>query len=106
MLEDIATQAKVFIGLLGAVFAAFIGVLARNVYHIDGFGWKRTLIDMPFAAVVAMLAGGIGEWMQLPPVVIYGLAGSAGFLGPQWLANFLKEKAEAGKDASDETGAE
>lgn len=95
-MEDIAAQLKVFIGLIGATFASVIGVIARNMYHSEGFYWRRMLIDFPFAILVALIAGGVGEWLTLPSIIIYGLAGSAGYLGPQWLSGWLTRKADTG----------
>lgn len=94
MLEDIGAQMKVFIGLIGATVAACIGAAVRQFHHPDGFSFVRAAVDLPFAVLCALIAGGIGELLTLPAVVVYALAGSAGYLGPKWLGDFLKKRAE------------
>lgn len=100
MLEDIAAQLKIFVGLFGASLAAGIGILARNVYSEEAYSLKRAVGEGIFAMFVALVAGGIGEYLELPALVIYGLAGAAGYLGPHFLAEWLRRK--AGKGADDE----
>lgn len=94
MIEDLAAQAKVFLGLLGAFVAAAVGSLARNVYVKSGFSWRRTAFDLPFAMLCALVVGGCGEMIGVAPIVIYGGSGAAGFLGPQWLDEYLRRRAE------------
>lgn len=98
MFEDLAAQAKVFLGLVGAFFAAAIGSVARNVYVPNGFSWQRTIFDLPFAMLCALVVGGIGEMTNVTPVVIYGGSGAAGFLGPQWLDQYLRHRAKSKGD--------
>lgn len=93
-MDDIAAQMKIYIGLAGAALAAMIGSLARHVYAVDGFSWRRAAWDIPFAIVSALIVGGAGELFQVAPVVVYGGAGAFGYLGPQWLGDFLKKRAE------------
>lgn len=95
MFDDVAAQAKIFIGLIGAFFAAVIGSLARHVYAESGFSWRRAMWDLPFAMVCAMTVGGIGELFHVAPIVVYGGAGACGYLGPQWLERWLKKRAES-----------
>lgn len=99
MFEDAAAQMKVFLSLMGASLAAWIASLARNVYHADGFSWKRTLWDLPFAVTCALVAGSLGAWLALDAVVVYGIAGAFAYLGPQWLDGWLRRKAETAGEA-------
>lgn len=93
-MEDLTAQMKIFVGLAGAAVAAFIGALARHVYAVGGFSWRRAIWDLPFAMVCAMTMGGLGELFHVAPIVVYGGAGACGYLGPQWLEGFLKKRAE------------
>lgn len=93
-MDDVEAQIKIFVGLVGALVAAFIGSLARHVYAVDGFAWKRAMWDIPFAMVCAMTVGGVGELFHVAPIVVYGGAGACGYLGPAWLEGFLKKRAE------------
>lgn len=101
MFEDLAAQAKIFVGLIGAFLAAAIGSVARNVYATTGFSWRKTAFDLPFAMLCALVVGGLGEMINVTPIVIYGGSGAAGFLGPQWLDQYLRRRAErkGGPDA-------
>ena len=101
MLAEIKAQLAVYIGLIGATIAAAIGVVARHVYNPDGFAWARVAIEFPFAILVALIAGGFGTWLELPSIVIYGLSGSAGYLGPHFLADWLRRKAGDDGDGDD-----
>lgn len=93
-MDDIAAQMKIFLGIVGAALAAMIGSLARHVYSVDGFSWRRAAWDIPFAVVSALIVGGIGELFHVAPIVVYGGAGAFGYLGPQWLGDWLKKRAE------------
>lgn len=105
MVEDAALQIKVFFGLVGAIIAAGVASFARNVYHVDGFSWKRVLFDFPFAVTCAIVAGSLGAWLKLEAMVVYGIAGGFAYLGPQWLDGWLRRKAEGvGKDGDDLDG--
>lgn len=94
MFDDIEAQMKIFVGLIGAILSAAIGALARHVYAVDGFSWKRAAWDIPFAIVSALIVGGLGELFHVAPIVVYGGAGAFGYLGPQWLGDWLKKRAE------------
>jgi len=95
VLDDIEVQIRLFVGLVGAALAAIIGSAARNIYAADGrFRWMRVVIDLPFAITCALVAAGIGVSFNINPIAVNGLAGAFGFLGPQWLHEFLKKRAE------------
>ncbi len=93
MWSDIAAQLKVFVGLIGAVAAALLGIAARSAYSDEKFHWRRFWAEGIFAMFVALIAGGLGEYLTMPPLVVYAFAGAAGYLGPQFLAGWLRRKA-------------
>lgn len=48
--------------------------------------WSAELLwELPTAIACAVLAGGAGEWLNLPPLATHGLAGAIGWLGPRGL---------------------
>jgi len=104
MFDDVSAQLKIFVGLIGAFLAAAIGALARHVYAENGFSWQRALWDVPFAMLCALVVGGLGEVFHVTPIVVYGAGGAAGYLGPQWLSDFMKRRAAqaAGDDEEGE----
>lgn len=91
MFDDLDAMAKAFVGLFGAFISAAIGIITRHVNQPDGFKWARALIDLPTAAFSAIIAGGVGQWLQLPEMVILGLAGSLGYVGPHVVGEVIKK---------------
>lgn len=102
MLEEIAAQMKVFVGLVGATVAAAIGIVVRKAYSDERFHWRRFWVDVFFAVLVAMIAAGLGEWLQLPLIIIYAFAGAGGYLGPLWLGEWLRDKSDIDPKESDD----
>lgn len=100
MLEDIAAQLKIYLGLTGAYISGVMGILARSAYSNEEFSWRTFWAGTCFAMFIAVLAGGVGEYFGLPAIVVYALAGTAGYLGPQFLSGWLRNK--VGEDAGDE----
>jgi hypothetical protein len=90
MYDDLESLGKALFGLLAGFIAALFGVLARHVYADDGFKWRRALWELPVAAFCAICAGGTGELLHLPDMVIMALAGSLGYLGPHVLNDVAK----------------
>lgn len=93
MWEELGTVLKIYVGYLGATIAAVIGILVRQVYHPKGFRFRRAVLDAPFAVLCAILAGAVGEFLELPVQVIYGISGATGFLSPMFLSDFLEKLA-------------
>lgn len=94
MFDDVEATMKIYVGLAGAFLAAAIGSFARNVYADGGFKWRRWIWDLPFAMTCALVVGGVGDLMNVTPIVVTAGAGAVGFLGPQWLENWLRARAE------------
>ncbi|NFV79985.1 phage holin family protein [Magnetospirillum aberrantis] len=81
----------------GAITATVLALLpapllARLLYHrrLVRLGkrrmWSWELAwEPPTAALCAILAGGLGEWLSLPPLATHALAGVVGWLGPRGL---------------------
>ena len=82
-------------GQLNTVVMAIIALLpapllARLLYHrrLVRLGkrrmWSWELAwEVPTAALCAVLAGGMGEYLSLPPLATHALAGVVGWLGPR-----------------------
>ena len=94
MFEDLSVMAKTYVGLVGAAIAAMFGIMTRHVYAPDGFKWKAALFDTPFAAFCAILAGGIGQYFNLPDLIIYAIAGSIGYMSPHFLSAMIRRIAD------------
>lgn len=94
MWEEFGTVMKIYVGYLGATIAAVVGILVRQIYHPRGFKWRRAVLDAPFAVLCAILAGAVGEYLELPAQVIYGFSGAMGFLSPMFLSDFMEKLAK------------
>ena len=109
MLDDIKEQLAILVSLSGAIFAALMGATARHGNHPEGFRWKNFLWDVPFVFICALIAGGVGEYIHLPRVVIWALSGAFGYLGGQFLGpllqRFFRSRADEAHDANPEKDA-
>ena len=82
MLELIYAQAKIFVGILGSVIAAFIGIMARHVYHKDGYSWRRVASETPMALFAGIFAGGLGQVIGFSDLAVIALASTFAYLTP------------------------
>lgn len=86
---------KTLAGQISTVMMAAIALLpapllARLLYHrrLVRLGkrrmWSWELAwEIPTAALCAVVAGGLGEYLALPPLATHALAGVVGWLGPR-----------------------
>lgn len=86
---------KSLAGQIGTVVMAALALLpaplvARLVYHrrLVRLGHRRMWSwelawEVPTAALCAVLAGGLGEYLALPPLATHALGGVMGWLGPR-----------------------
>lgn len=93
-MEQIEDQIKIFIGLLGAAIAAWVGLWARHATDPNGFKWRRLAIETPVAVLCGIVAGAAGSYFELGQIVIYGIASAAAYISPPVVFQIVRKKLE------------
>lgn len=92
MLDDFREQLAAVVSLIGVFFFALVGTLARTFHSEREFRRAIFFVNLPFAILCATIAGGIGNYLEVPYVIQYALAGSFAFLGQEWLRSRLRHQ--------------
>lgn len=82
-MEEIYAQLKIFVGSIGAVIAAFVGIMTRHIYHEEGFKWGRVATETPLAIFAGILAHGLGDVLGLNDAAVIAAASAFAYLTPQ-----------------------
>lgn len=97
---QITAQLKIFIGSLGASFAALVGISARYIYSENAFSSRRFIVELPAAIFFGLIANGFGQFFSLPEPAIFAISCGAAYLGPEFMREVLTKIAnkKIGKD--------
>lgn len=101
MYDSLDDLGKAAFGLMGAFISAFLGSFTRHIYAEDGFKWRNVAFDLPVAMFCAIMAGGIGQYLDAPDMVISALGGALGYMGPHFIRQQIT-RLTAGKPEKDD----
>lgn len=91
-LDELVKTALFFWANLTGFAVACVGVVARQISHPDGFLWRRVLLDLPFAMLIAFVTNGIGAYLGHEGPATWGLGGAFAYLGPMFFSDWAKKK--------------
>lgn len=81
---------ELFVGLLGSIVTAAIGVAMRHGHQAAQgipWSWNRVFLDAPTVLLMGITGGALGQYLEshygFPEVVSWALAGNFGYIGPQ-----------------------
>ena len=88
--DKIWADLQLLFGLLVTAVVALIGIGARHSYRPEGASFTGILKELPLAVLMAVIAGGVGEYMQWHELIRFALAGTLAYLGPGIIVEGVK----------------